>query len=147
MANNKNKTRPTKLSVSAYIGAVGDSDKRKDCLALSKIMRGATGKRAVLWGDSIVGFGQYHYKYDSGREGDHLVTGFSARKQNLVIYIMPGFRKYGVLMKKLGKHKHSVSCLYIKRLSDIDINVLTALIERSVSDMQTKYTTNLQVSP
>jgi len=110
-------------------------------------MRAATGKRAVIWGDSIVGFGQYHYRYDSGREGNHLITGFSARKQNLVIYIMPGFRNYGALMKKLGKHKHSVSCLYIKRLSDTDIDVLTALIERSVMDMKKSYTTNLKATP
>ena len=146
MADSNNKTRPTKQSVAAYINSIEDPDKRGDCQALIKIMRAATGKRAVLWGDSIVGFGQYHYRYDSGREGDHLVTGFSARKHNLVIYIMPGFRKYGALMKKLGKHKHSVSCLYIKRLSDLDLGVLRKLIERSVTDMQKNHATNLRAA-
>ena len=143
MADSKNKTQPTKQSVAAFLKTVEDPDKRRDCETLSRIMRNATGKRAVLWGTSIVGFGQYHYKYDSGREGDHMVTGYSPRKGNLAIYIMPGFRKYGALMKKLGKHKHSVSCLYVKRLADIELDVLTTLIERSVRDMQNKYTTNI----
>lgn len=100
-----------------------------------------------MWGDSIVGYGQYHYHYDSGREGDFLVTGFSPRKQNLSIYIMPGFKKYQTLLNRLGKHKHSVSCLYIKRLSDIDEHVLAQLIKRSVQEMRRMYPTNILKDP
>ncbi len=87
-------------------------------------MREITGNRAKMWGDSIVGFGKYHYKYKSGCEGDWFITGFSPCKQNLTVYIMPGFSKYQSLLKKLGKHKTSVSCLYLKSLTDIDQTVL-----------------------
>lgn len=92
-----------------------------------------------MWGDSIVGFGEYHYKYKSGREGDWFITGFSPRKQNLTIYIMPGFSEYADLLKKLGKHKHSVSCLYLNKLADIDFQVLEKLIAKSVVDMASLY--------
>ena len=135
----ENKTQPTKASVADFLQSVDDVQKRKDCQAIAKMMREITGKRARMWGDSIVGYGEYHYKYASGREGDFLVTGYSPRKQNISIYIMPGFKQYGALIKKLGKHKHSVSCLYIKRLSDIDEKVLYQLIEKSVEDMDRIY--------
>ena len=102
-------------------------------------MREITGKRAKMWGDSIVSFGKYHYKYKTGREGDFFVSGFSPRKQNLTIYIMPGFSKYKTLLKKIGKHKSSVSCLYIKSLADVDLSVLKNLIQRSVEDMHKLY--------
>lgn len=136
-----NKTRPTNKSTAEFIKSIDDPQKRKDCQAIAKMMRAATGKRAKMWGDTIVGFGEYHYKYDSGREGDFMVTGLSPRKQNITIYIMPGFKKYEAILKKLGKYKNSVSCLYIKRLSDVDENVLRKLIERSVKDMQKMYKT------
>jgi hypothetical protein len=92
-----------------------------------------------MWGDSIVGFGSYHYKYDTGREGDFFITGFSPRKQNLTIYIMPGFSSYDALMKKLGKHKTGKSCLYIKNLDDIDRNTLKELVCNSVDYMTKSY--------
>lgn len=92
-----------------------------------------------MWGPSIVGFGSYHYKYESGREGDWPKTGFSPRKQNLTLYIMDGFDKYDELMAKLGKHKTGKSCLYVKRLSDIDTGVLTKLVKASVAHFDKKY--------
>ena len=124
------KTQKNKASVRAFIDAIEDDEKRKDCRRIAAMMRRISGKRASMWGDSIVGFGEYHYKYKSGREGDWPITGFSPRKQNISVYIMPGFSKYKKQLAKLGKHKTSVSCLYIKRLSDID----EAVLERIVSD-------------
>jgi hypothetical protein len=104
-------------------------------------MRKATGKRARMWGTSIVGYGTYHYKYASGREGDFLMTGFSPRKQALTVYVIPGFSHFGTLMNKLGKYKTGKSCLYIKRLSDIDEKILEQLINRSVKHMRKHYET------
>lgn len=103
------------------------------------MMRRATGKRAKMWGSSIVGYGAYHYKYASGREGDWAITGFSPRKQNLVVYIMPGFDKFPALMKKLGKYKTGKSCLYLNKLDDVDQNVLEKLIAESVKVMRKRY--------
>ena len=137
----ENKTKPTKLSVTSFLESVEDRQKRADCRKVAAMMRRATGKRAKMWGASIVGFGTYHYKYESGREGDFMLTGFSPRKQALSVYIMPGFSKYGALMKKLGKFKTGKSCLYIKRLADVDEGVLEKLIDRSVKDMRRKYET------
>ena len=133
------KTKPTTASVALFIKSIENESRRKDCKQLSKLMREITGKRAKMWGDSIVGFGKYHYKYKTGREGDLCVTGFSPRKQNLTIYIMPGFSKYQSLLKKLGRHKTSVSCLYLKSLDTINMKVLKQLIQRSVKDMQKLY--------
>ena len=133
------KTKPTTASVATFIKSIEYESKRKDCLQLSKLMREITGKRAKMWGDSIVGFGKYHYKYKTGREGDYFITGFSPRKQNLTIYIMPGFSKYKALLKKLGKHKTSVSCLYLINLDEIDLNILKELIRQSVKDMRELY--------
>ena len=100
-----NKTQPTRASVKTFLDALPDKPTRDACKVLSRMMRHATGKRAKMWGESIVGFGEYHYRYDSGREGDFMVVGFSPRKQNLSIYIINGFDKYRGLLKKLGKHK------------------------------------------
>ena len=133
------KTKQNNASVSEFLSSITDKEKQKDCRTVMKLMREVTGKRAKMWGTSIVGFGSYHYKYKSGREGDWFVTGFSPRKQNLTIYIMPGFSKYDALMKKLGKYKTAKSCLYIKRLSDVDIKVLERLVTRSVKDMARIY--------
>lgn len=105
------------------------------------MMHRVTGKRARMWGSSIVGYGTYHYKYDSGREGDFMVTGYSPRKQALTVYIMPGFSKFAPLMQKLGKYKTGKSCLYIKRLSDVDEAVLEKLIDSSVREMRKSYET------
>lgn len=137
----KNKTEPTKASVTGFINSIDDPQRKADVRKVASIMRKVTGKRAKMWGSSIVGFGTYHYRYDSGREGDFMLTGFSPRKQALTIYIMSGFAKYGALMKKLGKHKTGKSCLYIKRLSDVDEAVLQRLIEESVKYMRKNYET------
>lgn len=137
----ENKTKPTKVSVTDFINSIDDSQKRADARKVAAMMRRATGKRAKMWGASIVGYGTYHYKYDSGREGDFMITGFSPRKQALTVYILAGFRNYGTLMKKLGKHETGKSCLYIKRLSDVDEKVLERLINKSVKYMRENYET------
>lgn len=134
------KTKVSTASVPAFIKSVEPEEKRTDALLLLKIFVEATGEKPKLWGSSMVGFGSYHYESTrSAQKGDWMLTGFSPRKQNLTIYIMPGFSEYGELMEKLGKYKTSVSCLYIKRLSDIDTKVLTKLIKRSVTDMKKTY--------
>ena len=137
------KTKENKSSVKQFIDSVKNISRRKDCLITKKIMQEVTGKRAMMWGDSIVGFGRYHYKYTSGREGDFFVTGFSPRKQNFTIYIMPGYSDYQHLLKKIGKHKLGKSCLYVKNLDDIDLDVLKELIATSVEQMKTLYETNI----
>lgn len=137
----ENKTKPTGNSVAAFLDAIDDKDKRRDCKKIAAMMRAATGNRAKMWGASIVGFGRYHYKYASGREGDFMITGFSPRAQSLTLYIMPGFKQFEPMMKKLGKYKTGKSCLYIKRLSDVDESVLQRLIEGSVRHMRKNYRT------
>ncbi len=137
----ENKTKPTKASVAAFINAIEDKARRTDVRKVANMMRQATGKRARMWGPSIVGYGTYHYKYESGREGDFMVTGFSSRKQALTVYIMPGFEKFAALMAKLGKYKTGKSCLYIKRLADVDEKVLERLINESVKYMRKHYET------
>lgn len=134
-----NKTQPTSASVLEYINAVEHPKRKADALKLYEIFNSIMPEPAVLWGDSLIGYGTYHYKYDSGREGDFFLTGFSPRKQNLSVYIIPGFKKYKDLLAQLGKHKTSVSCLYINKLEDIDLNVLEKLIIESVNYMREKY--------
>ena len=137
----ENKTKPTKLSVTAFMNGIEDPAMRRDARKVSAMMRKATGSRARMWGSNIVGFGEYHYKYDSGREGDFMIVGFSPRKQALALYVIPGFKPFSPLMKKLGKHKTGKSCLYIKRLSDVDEDVLAKLIGESVQLMRKTYET------
>jgi hypothetical protein len=137
----ENKTKATGASVTAFINSIGDERKRADARKVAAMMRKATGKRARMWGTSIVGYGTYHYKYASGREGDFLMTGFSPRKQALTVYVIPGFSHFGTLMNKLGIYKTGKSCLYIKRLSDIDEKILEQLINRSVKHMRKHYET------
>lgn len=134
-----NKTVPTKTSVTEFIRTLDSSQRRADSKVIMKMMRKITGHRPVMWGDTLIGYGKYHYVYDSGREGDACLTGFSPRKQNMVIYIMPGFKSYSALLKKLGKHKTSVSCLYFNKLADLDCQVLEKLIEKSVVEMRKRY--------
>ena len=136
-----NKTKPSRQSVTEFINAIEDPDRRRDVRKVSAIMRKATGSRARMWGSNIVGFGEYHYRYDSGREGDFMITGYSPRKQALTLYIMPGFESFEPLLKKLGKYKTGKSCLYVKRLSDIDEKVLEQIIVASVKKMREKYKT------
>lgn len=137
----ENKTQKTGASVGDFVKSIDDPQMRRDARKVASIMRRVTGKRAKMWGSSIVGYGTYHYRYDSGREGDFMLTGYSPRKQALTVYIMPGFSKFGPLMKKLGKYRTGKSCLYIKRLSDVDERVLEQLIDRSVKVMRQKYET------
>jgi len=133
------KTKENKASVTSFLNAIEDRQKRTDCKAVAKMMRDATGKRAKMWGTAIVGFDKYDYKYASGHSGTSMITGFSPRARNISVYIMPGFKKFDALMKKLGKHKTGKSCLYIKRLDDVDQMVLFRLIKESVKEMRRIY--------
>ena len=135
------KTKVTKASVTAFIKTVPDERKQKDSLALLKLFTTITGEKPKIWGTAIIGFGQYHYKSErSTQEGDWPLTGFSPRKQNLTIYIMLGLKEYGALLKKLGKHKISGgSCLYINKLDDVDLKVLSQIIKKSYVAMKKKY--------
>ena len=130
------KTKPTKSSVDKFLKSIEGDQRREDCIAVAAMMQQITKSEPKMWGPSIVGFGHYHYKYDSGREGDWFLTGFSPRKQNLTLYIMAGFREYDALMKALGKYKTSKSCLYINRLEDIHLPTLKKLIQQSVAHMK-----------
>lgn len=130
------KTKPTKVSVDKFLKSIDDDQRRDDCIAVAAMMQQITKSEPVMWGPSIIGFGRYHYKYDSGREGDWFLTGFSPRKQSLTLYIMAGFAQYDELMKNLGKHKSAKSCLYIDRLSDIHLPTLKKLIQQSVAHMR-----------
>ncbi len=135
----ENKTTRNKGSVAKFLNSVKDEQKIKDAFALLDLIKKTTGLEPEMWGTSLIGFGNYHYKYESGREGDFFLTGFSPRKQNLTVYIMPGFERYTDLMKKLGKYKTGKSCLYLKKLEDINLEVLKELIRESVDYMNKKY--------
>lgn len=130
------KTKPTNQSVADFLGKIPDAQRREDCFAIAKLMEEITGSKPRMWGTAIVGFGTFHYKYASGREGDWLMTGFSPRKQDLTLYILMGFQKHGELMKQLGKYRLGKSCLYIKRLSDIHLPTLKKLLKASVKDLK-----------
>jgi hypothetical protein len=129
------KTKPNEQSVEQFLQGVPDDQKRQDCFTILELMHQVTQMEPQMWGSSMVGFGSYHYKYASGHEGDSFLTGFSPRKQNLTLYIMPGFDQYDALMQKLGKYTTGKSCLYIKRLADIDLPTLKELIRQSVNHM------------
>lgn len=135
------KTRPTKASVAAFIDTIEDRQKKSDAKKVAAMMRRATGARARMWGTSIVGYGKYYYTNTAGREFEWMLTGFSPRKTALTVYIMPGFSRFDRLMKKLGKYKTGKSCLYVKRLSDVDEGVLFELISESVKRMRETYRT------
>lgn len=130
------KTKKTDASVDDFLNSVVDEQKRKDCFEILKMMKQVTKEVPKMWGSSIIGFGSYHYKGASGREGDWMLTGFSPRKQNLTLYLMGGFDLHKDLLKKLGKYKTSVGCLYIKKLDDVDKTVLKKLISESVKTMK-----------
>ncbi len=135
----ENKTQFNDAGVQEFLETVPDARKRRDCYVILEMMREITGEEPQMYGASIVGFGRYHYKYESGREGDAPLTGFSPRKQNLTLYIMMGFDRYDDLRARLGKHKVSVSCLYINKLDDVDQAVLREMVSRSVADMRALY--------
>jgi hypothetical protein len=130
------KTKRNEGDVEAFLNAVSDEQKRQDSFAVLELMKQVTGEEPVMWGDSIVGFGSYHYKYASGREGDWFLTGFSPRKQNLTLYIMAGFDGYEKMLNNLGKHSTGKSCLYVKKLDDVDTDVLRELVKQSVEHME-----------
>lgn len=139
MANSELKTKPTVVSVDGFIQAVADEKQRADARKIAAMMEQLSGHQPKMWGPSIIGFGSYHYKYDSGREGDMCRIGFSPRKGQTVLYLVDGFEGHGELMAKLGKHKTGKSCLYIKRLSDVDEAVLEQLCVKSLGWMTAKY--------
>lgn len=139
MAKKENKTKPTEASVDAFLNQVKDEKKRQEAFELKEMMEEITSAPAKMWGDAIIGFGTYHYKYASGREGDFMKTGFSPRAQNLSIYVMTGFDNHQELMKGLGKFKTGKSCLYIKSLDEIDRDKLKSLIKASFNKMTEKY--------
>jgi len=126
------KTKRNDQSVDEFLQAIPDERRRKDCYTVLELMKKVTGEEPKMWGDAIVGFGAYHYKYASGREGDWFLTGFSPRKQNLTLYIMSGFEEYNDLLNKLGKLKTGKACLYINKLKDVDLSVLRELVTKSV---------------
>lgn len=127
----ENKTQKTGASVEGFLESVQNARRREDGFAVLAMMREITGLEPEMWGPSIIGFGDYHYKYESGREGDFFLTGFSPRKQSLTLYIMDGLEGHGDLLEKLGKHRTGAACLYINKLADVDVDVLRDLIRIS----------------
>ena len=132
----ENKTKPTDASVDDFIAAVENDTRRADAKTVLELMQRVTGEKPVMWGPTMIGFGRYVYKYKSGHGGEFFLTGFSPRKANLVLYIMPGYGKFDDLMARLGKHKTGKACLYVNKLADIDMAVLEELIAKSVAWMR-----------
>ena len=133
------KTKKNPADVSAFLASIEDEQQRKDCRELLVMMEELTGSKPSMWGSAIVGFGSYHYRYASGREGDWFLCGFSPRKHALSLYIMAGFKRHTELLAKLGKHKTGKSCLYVKKLDDIDRTVLRKLVRESVAYLRARY--------
>ncbi len=129
------KTKPTSSSVAAFLAKIPDPARRRDCKTLAAMMQRITGERPILWSTSIVGFGKYHYKYDTGREGEWFPVGFSPRKNDLTIYILAGLERYPDLLRRLGTCKTGRSCLYLKSLAGVDLKVLEQLVARGVRDI------------
>ncbi len=139
MAKAKNKTTKNSGSVEDYMAAIAAEDRQADIRKINAMMIDISGWEPRMWGPSIVGFGDYHYKYDSGREGDSFRLGFSSRAQSISIYIMPGYQDFSDELSRLGKHKIGKSCLYIKRLSDVDPDVLKKMLQKGLDLMAEKY--------
>ncbi len=135
----ENKTKATEVSVDAYLAAVENESVRADCQALAKLMAKWTKEKPKMWGPSIVGFGAYHYKYDSGREGDSCATGFAARKNEIAIYLMAEAADQAELLGRLGKHKMGKACLYVRRLADVDAGVLQQLVQGSLAELRRRH--------
>lgn len=133
------KTQPNQGSIASFIDSIEPESKHEDAKTLLKLIQDISGEQPTMWGATILGYGNYHYKYESGREGDWFLAGFSPRKQNLSIYINGGFEGQEELLEKLGKHKKSVGCLYVKRLSDIDLRVLEEMIKQSIQTLKKRY--------
>ncbi|MEM9670471.1 MAG: DUF1801 domain-containing protein [Pseudomonadota bacterium] len=141
MARPENKTLPTATDPRDFVAGIEHPTRRADAETLLEFFADVTGMTAKMWGPSIIGYGSYHYKYDSGREGDMCMTGFSPRKANLVMYIMPGYAKMGDMLDRLGKHKLGKSCLYINKLADIDMAVLEEIVIAGIEDVRGRYET------
>lgn len=136
-----NKTQITTVNPEDYIAQIEHPVRGGDAQTLLDAFSQWTGMTARMWGPSMIGYGQYHYKYDSGREGDFLMTGFSARKANMVIYVLPGYSDMADLLARLGKHKMGKSCLYINKLADIDMDVLKTIVLKGLDDLRARYET------
>jgi len=134
-----NKTNANDASVDDYLASIADPERRADCQVLLRMMQKITKQRPQMWGSSIVGFGSYHYKYESGREGDSCATGFSSRRSDISVYLTASFPEQEALLARLGKHKMGKACLSIRRLSDVDRSVLEELVARSVEATRTRY--------
>ena len=130
------KTKQNGQNAEEFLGKIGDEKRRQDSFTILELMKKATAQEPKMWGANIIGFGNYKYKYESGREGEWFLTGFSPRKQNLTLYIMPGFARYGELLAELGKHKIGKSCLHINKIEDVNLSVLEELIENSVENVK-----------
>jgi hypothetical protein len=133
------KTKPTEQTVESFLDKVESEQVHDDCATLIKLMKKVTGSAPKMWGPGIIGFGQYHYRYESGHEGYSCLAGFSPRKANLVVYVMPGSGKHEKLLTKLGKFKATKGCLYIKKLDDVNVTVLEELVKNSVAEVRKKY--------
>ncbi len=133
-------TQPTDRTIDAFLAGIEPVSKREEARALDKLFRETTGFHPLMWGPSIVGYGRYQYKYESGREGEFLATGFSPRKAQHSIYILPGYADFGSILARLGKHSTGKSCLYVKRLADIDLAVLAELIGAGLRDLNARWT-------
>lgn len=136
-----NKTQPTSIDPATFVAGIEHDTRRADAEAMLEIMGRLTGSQPKMWGPSIIGFGRYHYVYESGREGDFMIVGFSPRKANLVLYLMPGYEDLTDQLARLGKHKIGKSCLYINKLADIDQGVLEEVITISINKMHENYET------
>jgi hypothetical protein len=141
------KTKPTEVSAESHIAAIANEEQRKNAQTLVALMRRVTKQEPKMWGPSIVGFGSYHYKYASGHQGDSALAGFAVRGRELVVYIAPGFEGRDVLLTKLGKHRIGKVCVYIRRLADINLKVLEALVARSIADTKRRYPQAIKTTP
>ncbi len=139
MAKADNKTQPTAVDVADFLNSIEHEPRRADGFALLDLFNRVTGLKPKMWGPSIIGYGRYHYRYESGREGDFLITGFSPRKSALSIYIMPGYRDMSDKLARLGKHRTGKSCLYINKLADIDPAVLEEIVLDGVAYVKANY--------
>lgn len=139
MGTSENKTQPTDVTPESFVAAVEHPVRRADGETLLEVFAEVTGLKPRMWGPSIIGYGRYHYEYESGREGEFLMTGFSPRKAKIVVYVMPGYTDHSAFLDRLGKHKLGKSCLYINKLADVDMDVLKELIAAGFEEMKTLY--------
>lgn len=135
----ENKTKATKVSVASYLKSITNEKRRKECEQIAKLMAGATGEKATMWGPTIIGFGSYHYKYESGHEGDMCIVGFASRASEIALYLSTTIPGRDALLAKLGKHKQSKACLYIKSTADVDMDVLEQMVKASYDEIKAKH--------